>query len=112
MSNNNVQPGKPICDRKQFTRPMTSADVATGRERNPQRPKEMVKVIARAERDEYIWLKDRVGRSMTVLLRSGDKWEHCRFVKLHTFSIAMKNRNGVECLIFKHAIAAIYPEEQ
>ena len=116
MSNNNVQAGKPIFDRKQFTRPLTTAEVAIHRERNPQqqqpaRPKELVKVIARAERDEYEWLKQRVGRPIAVLLRSGDKWEHCKFIKLHTFSIVVKNGAGLECLLFKHAVAAICPEE-
>lgn len=100
------QPDKPIFDRGRASVP-TQPAVAGAQQ--PRR--EVVKVIARAERDEFLWLKGRLGQQIKILFNSGLVWEHCQFIRLHTFSLAVKNSSGVECLIFKHGITALIPED-
>lgn len=100
------EPGRPIYDRTRLSGQPQFTESAPKRDR----PKEAIRVINRAEKDEYLWLKNRIGGLMTVLFYSGSCWEHCRFVKLHTFSLVMANENGTECLLFKHSIAALIPE--
>lgn len=100
-----VQPGKPIYDRGRTPVPTQPAGV-------PQQPRrEVVKVIARTERDEFLWLKGHLGQQIKILFNSGIVWEHCQFIRLHTFSLAIKNSSGVECLIFKHGVTALIPED-
>jgi sRNA-binding regulator protein Hfq len=86
------------------------ATVELGKSNNNKPPRDLIKVVSRPEKEEFRWLLGRLDKPLTVLFYSGAEWKHCKFVRLHTFSIALKNADGAECLIFKHAVAAIVPE--